>query len=814
MIASPASFSTANFTLPPQNVEAEEWLLGGILLDPSAIERVVDKLPPEAFYISHHQIIYKAAIALHRRGLPTDLMHVATWLYDHKELEKIGGQSKLANLVDRTVSSINLDRYADLILDKYLRRCIIHTASEVVQLGYETFLELPTLVDRIGAKFESLHHPLMNRQCDPDEFAYNKLIKDIRELEVKISDPGLKTWKLQKLAKQYDRSPKQLEELYFKSLIANENEPLMTWKELHDRYGDSEREWLLHGFLPKGVVVALHAAGGTGKTRLAYDMLYSLAQGAAWNGFPATGKRRTIVIQTDEAPIDMLDVLKRRGFTDELATSVRYKTKWTVDHIQQLRAEIEQFKPELVIIDSLTSVSRNSIFSENEVEYARPVLLLKDIAQEYNCTVLLVHHSSKEGKMRGTSAIFNSVSEVWRMGTDTSSTDPLDRLLIIEKSRSRRPTSYRLKFEPEDSSWFYQGEAGVDENNPDLSTKEAIVKFLSDHRGIKYEATEIHEIVGGAYDHCRRCCYQLAQDGVISSQRLRRQGNPYIYFIAGADGDDQNNSPSPQGMISIPIRNENLETSTLTALSEGYSMDVTIQDDQKNSPIPQNLIDTQIRNKTLDVSAFEILPDQLITQNDIFLEANEGKKIGTIDDQLISNLPKAAAVSVLTPDQGGEQVAELSDHLHNQRQDDHKEVAPATASLPPIGWWMRRGNDLAQVIKHCPTGAFLKGEELYGVYSDAVPLTQEEMLKLGLSWMHQTVHDQQSVLQPARPAPYNAKTNPPRKGDRIRSGKGKAGEITEVRATNPKYTVRWEKTGVKSDYDFTDLQILDIRRED
>jgi replicative DNA helicase len=145
-------FSFAN-SLPPQNVDAEEAILGGILLDPEAIGRVAELLlRPEAFYINAHKEIYKAALVLHNQGKPTDLMSVTTWLYDHELLEKVGGQAKLAELVDRTVSAVNVDRYAALVMDKYLRRQLIHAGNEIVQLGHETSIELETVLDQAEQK--------------------------------------------------------------------------------------------------------------------------------------------------------------------------------------------------------------------------------------------------------------------------------------------------------------------------------------------------------------------------------------------------------------------------------------------------------------------------------------------------------------------------------------------------------------------------------------------------------------------------------------------------------------------------------------
>jgi len=134
--------------LPPQNIEAEESILGGLLLDPEAIGRIAHLLAPEAFYISAHSEIYKAALALHRSNKQTDLIAVASWLQDRDLLDSIGGTSKLAQLVERTVSAANIDRYALLVADKAVRRQLIAAGNAIGQLGYDTTLELDVVLDR------------------------------------------------------------------------------------------------------------------------------------------------------------------------------------------------------------------------------------------------------------------------------------------------------------------------------------------------------------------------------------------------------------------------------------------------------------------------------------------------------------------------------------------------------------------------------------------------------------------------------------------------------------------------------------------
>jgi replicative DNA helicase len=118
----------ANY-IPPQNIGVEEAILGGILLDPEAYGRVAALLVPKAFYIPAHNHIYQAAIELHSQGKPTDLLNVTNWLLDNQLLEKIGGQSKLIQLLERTVSAINIDSLAVLLMDKYVRREVMKLVS-------------------------------------------------------------------------------------------------------------------------------------------------------------------------------------------------------------------------------------------------------------------------------------------------------------------------------------------------------------------------------------------------------------------------------------------------------------------------------------------------------------------------------------------------------------------------------------------------------------------------------------------------------------------------------------------------------------
>ncbi len=133
--------------LPPANIEAEEAILGGILFDPQAIAKIEALLNPQAFYVTAHQEIYQICLQLYRQGKSTDFISVSTHLSDLGRLDKVGGTAKLAQLLNRTISAVNIDRYVDLVIDKFHRRRVIEVGHKIVDFGYDSTLELEKLLN-------------------------------------------------------------------------------------------------------------------------------------------------------------------------------------------------------------------------------------------------------------------------------------------------------------------------------------------------------------------------------------------------------------------------------------------------------------------------------------------------------------------------------------------------------------------------------------------------------------------------------------------------------------------------------------------
>jgi len=177
--------------LPPASIDAEEAILGGILFDPEAITRVGELVVKDAFYVKAHQEIYHAALSLNAKGKPTDFIAVSTYLSDRDLLLKVGGTTKLAQLLNRTVSAVNIDRFAKLIMEKYTRRQLITSGHEIVELGYDNTSELEVVLDAAEQKIFRLTQERPQEGLVPIADTLVNTFNTIEELHQETALPGV-----------------------------------------------------------------------------------------------------------------------------------------------------------------------------------------------------------------------------------------------------------------------------------------------------------------------------------------------------------------------------------------------------------------------------------------------------------------------------------------------------------------------------------------------------------------------------------------------------------------------------------------------
>ena len=142
-----AELDTAPFKLPPQNLEAEQSILGGVLMENDALNTVLEFLEEGDFYRDAHQKIFHSMIALSERNEPLDLITLTNELKKKKELDEIGGSSYLASLVEAVPTAANIAYYAKIVKDKSTLRKMISTATQIVTQSFQGGKELEDLLD-------------------------------------------------------------------------------------------------------------------------------------------------------------------------------------------------------------------------------------------------------------------------------------------------------------------------------------------------------------------------------------------------------------------------------------------------------------------------------------------------------------------------------------------------------------------------------------------------------------------------------------------------------------------------------------------
>lgn len=160
--------------VPPQNIEAEQSILGSILLDNQALNNVLEILSVKDFYNEAHRRIFAATIELSDRNEPCDLITLTNILKNNKQLDAVGGMAYLASLVDNVPSAANAAYYAKIVKEKAILRMLIGTATEILKNSYDTSAEIDQVLD----KAEHAIFEISENKIRPAFFPIKDIIKD------------------------------------------------------------------------------------------------------------------------------------------------------------------------------------------------------------------------------------------------------------------------------------------------------------------------------------------------------------------------------------------------------------------------------------------------------------------------------------------------------------------------------------------------------------------------------------------------------------------------------------------------------------
>ena len=160
--------------LPPQHIEAEQSILGGILIENEAINRVTEILDADDFYRDTHRKIFNALINLSERDEPADLITLTNELRKSDQLDSIGGASYLASLIDSVPTAANIQYYARIVKEKAILRKLIQTSTEIITQSYEDRGDVEGFLDEA----ERAIFDISEKRVRPSFYPIREIVKE------------------------------------------------------------------------------------------------------------------------------------------------------------------------------------------------------------------------------------------------------------------------------------------------------------------------------------------------------------------------------------------------------------------------------------------------------------------------------------------------------------------------------------------------------------------------------------------------------------------------------------------------------------
>lgn len=142
--------------VPPHNLEAEQAVIGAILLEADAFSTAAERLTPADFYRTNHQVIFEAMLKLFEKGEPIDLVSVTTHLMNEKKLDVAGGVPYLTELTESVPTAANIDYYSKIVEEKAILRRLIQTSTDIITQAYTREDEVEAVLDEAERKILSV----------------------------------------------------------------------------------------------------------------------------------------------------------------------------------------------------------------------------------------------------------------------------------------------------------------------------------------------------------------------------------------------------------------------------------------------------------------------------------------------------------------------------------------------------------------------------------------------------------------------------------------------------------------------------------
>lgn len=365
--------------LPPQDIEAEQSVLGSLLIDKDAIIKVADIIAPEDFYRRVHEIIFQAMVELYTKNEPIDLLTVSSRLKEKKQFKEIGGMSYLTTLMNYVPTASNVVHYAKIVNQKRVLRDLIGASYEISSLAWQENKNIDEILDEAEKRIFGV--------------SQTSLIQEFQHVKLHLAEAF----------ERFDRLHKGDD----------------TWRGIPTGFIDLDKK--LAG-LQKADLIILAARPSFGKTSLALD----IARSAAVSGKVPVGifslemsKQQLIErLIASEASVDLWrlrtgqlsdegkdnDFEKISKALDSLSSAPIYIDDAASPNALQIRTMARRLQSEhgleLLIIDYLQLMQGTGRVENRNQEVSEISRSLKNLARELNIPILAVSQLSRAPEAR------------------------------------------------------------------------------------------------------------------------------------------------------------------------------------------------------------------------------------------------------------------------------------------------------------------------------------------------------------------------------------------------------------------------------
>lgn len=363
--------------VPPQNIEAEQSVLGSVIFDNEALPKVLEVLSPDDFYRESHRRLYNAMLDLFDRNEPIDIITLTDHLKKNNDLDTVGGIAYLTTLANSVPTSANIRYHSKIVREKALMRALIQTATHITAKVYEDSLDADEMVDHA-----------------------EKMVFDIADKRTKVSFSDMKS-----IVKD---SIRMIEHLYDKKETIT-GVPT----------GFKDLDEITAGF-QAGDLIIIGGRPGMGKTAFALNIAQhvgvEMKEPVAIFSLEMSKEQLAMRMLCSEGMVDASRV--RRGFLGKqdwpkltaaagnLAASPIYIDDSSGVSVLEMRAKARRLKREhrglsLVVVDYLQLMRSRGTFERREQEISEISRSLKALAKELSVPVIALSQLNRAVEQRG-----------------------------------------------------------------------------------------------------------------------------------------------------------------------------------------------------------------------------------------------------------------------------------------------------------------------------------------------------------------------------------------------------------------------------